>query len=800
MKKIVLTILLSLFCAVLSITGATLSRADVFAETPQNEGVETNVENQAKNGLLLPESYPQYLSLTTPTDVAVCESHTAIADEKSIFIYYQAHDVYLRYTHTQQISQIQFDQADHLYFSDATANLYVLSLRAFYEDRTYKAELQSPTCSSFLLVKDVLYYTIVTQGKTTIYQLSTAHLQTALTKRTLLVEGLPSETPLAFFNEELYYFDHKNLYKALSNSDNDFVAVFNHKLKSMSVSENFFACVTDDNAFYVYGLHDIFKEKDVTKVTPYAVDETGYVSLDLYNENVYAVQNNRIREYSFTKNSFTEFEISSSSPSPHRLDSATQLCLADKTLYIAGANNFRISVYDTATKTFLTPVATQLSASHIAVTNDTLLVTSSTQACLYSLAENNYGALLQTYDGFDSQIVGVEGIYGKYYIATESDFFYHVEKTDEGWVRSGIKHILTHSTKALTADVSGNLYIVCNDDVLQFTEEQFLSSSHQGKKVCDNLPQQTLDIFVDFAGNVYAYTQTELFVYKADVWEKIEKDEIWVYRETATPPTVTSVCISLEENIAYTLYDGNYIVTSNRLFLPTLKTIAVEDVDESVFAKESVQTINVMETQENALFIEFDLASLPNAEYFPYRSYYRESGKITAIQIGETTDYHLLAVFDDGAKIYRTYLVYKQSCTALPENEYCTVYDTAQQKTGYLTNDVQLYKYPYFTDLLTARKLTKNAKVTLLGEIKAQYDYYKIEYVDGENVYIGYVPKTFVVLFNPQIPITNHFTHGETEVDEDGVRRFIVITLGFLAVCVLTDYLILKKPKDDNEE
>jgi hypothetical protein len=201
------------------------------------------------------------------------------------------------------------------------------------------------------------------------------------------------------------------------------------------------------------------------------------------------------------------------------------------------------------------------------------------------------------------------------------------------------------------------------------------------------------------------------------------------------------------------------------------------------------------------LLITFDLHTLTGAEYFPYLSYHREQSELTAIHIGETSKYNILAVFDDEKKTHVTYLALKTACTPIPETEHSVVYTASQQKTAYLTNAVQLYKYPYLTDLLTVRQLTRGENVTLLGEMNSgHYAYYRIRYTQDGVEYTGYIPQSFVTLFNPITPETQHHSHGATQASEDSVWRLAYIMLGLAAICILTDYLLLRTPKDDNDD
>lgn len=798
MRKFALKIATLFACTALCFTGAALSYTATSADeqTPASP-------TQTKTELIAPQTYQEYLPLQAPSGVAVCENYTAIADGNAVYVYYQAANEYVKYTHSETVSKLQFDEERTLYFSDATAKLYALSLSDFYKDTTLLATAQTPTCSSFLLADNTLYYTIVTEGATTIYSLPAADLTNPAAKGKKLVENLPTETPLAYLGDELYYLEHKNLRKAHPQTgESEFIAAFSTQLKSIVVMDNLFACVTDDNGFAAYGLNDLFKEKDATKVAPYLTDENGYVALCSDNGFVYTVQNNVVRQYSAAQNDFTAFEICSSSAAQNRLNGATAARLVNDLLYVADVGNQRISVYDVKTNTFRAPIATELSATHIAADEHTLLVAAQNQAVIYSLQAETYGTPLYTMTDFDGNVIGVENVYGKYYLATANNFFYSVVENEENaWQLTGTKHVLTRDAKLLVADAAGMLYTVCGNDVYRFTETQFLSPSHAGEQICKTLPPQLKGLALDFDGGLYGYSATHVYRYIGEEWQAFETLPPSVYGENDYAPQITSVTFGYEENAAYLLLDNNYITVTDAFGLPTVKTIAVENADEQVFAQESVDNVSVVKTQPNALLITFDLQTLTGAEYFPYLSYHREQDELTAIKIGETSKYTILAVFDDAQKTHVTYLTLKTACTPIPETEHSVLYTPSQQKTAYLTNAVQLYKYPYLTDLLTVRPLTRGESVTLLGEMNSgHYAYYRIRYTQDGVEYTGYIPQSFVTLFNPITPETQHHSHGVLNASEDSVWRLAYIMLGLAAICILTDYLLLRTPKDDNDD
>jgi hypothetical protein len=97
---------------------------------------------------------------------------------------------------------------------------------------------------------------------------------------------------------------------------------------------------------------------------------------------------------------------------------------------------------------------------------------------------------------------------------------------------------------------------------------------------------------------------------------------------------------------------------------------------------------------------------------------------------------------------------------------------------------------------MTVTKLNKNDKVLLLGEItQLDHDYYlvSIQTADGEKT--GYIPKAYVTDYDGSTPVPNDHLLGGEPADTDMIWRLAYIVCGLLAICVLADYLILRKRK-----
>jgi hypothetical protein len=227
--------------------------------------------------------------------------------------------------------------------------------------------------------------------------------------------------------------------------------------------------------------------------------------------------------------------------------------------------------------------------------------------------------------------------------------------------------------------------------------------------------------------------------------------------------------------------------------------IPVGEAANRLFGSDN-RDFTVVTVAQDTILTEFDLTALQGAEKFPYVAFERCYAPMTALKIGEENGHSILAV-PFGATGYKTYLVQEGSYTVLPEAEYRKIYTDATQ-TGNLINAVSLYKFPYLSSLLTVADMPRGAKVTLLGEVtQLDHAYYEVAYTtENGEIKTGFVPKNYVLLFDGRTPTSETVTYGNTEDDTDSVNRLTYILLGFAAIGILTDFLLLYKPKKFNDD
>lgn len=765
--------------------------------------------------LLSPASYEQYLPLSAPSDVAVNDDFTAIADGSSIYVYNRAKDVYTRYEHTKNtaaekntVSKLQFGSDGILYFLDASTYLYALTPETLATDAPQPQETGF-SCSTFTLQGNDVYFTNVSSdvaqlSKTTLSSLSVSGAIT-------LATDVGSNPVIAYADGYVYYTDNGVWLNKVSAdasapvSKHDHFAVTENLVTSMHVYDDEIAFTDNKGSFYVYNLTALdFADKQTDDALRHKDETGGYKAVTRHGAFLYAVKEQSVRQYDCQNAAFTDFEISANSSSTHRLRGATDSAVCKQTLVTADAGNSRLSVYSETEKTYRV-FSTDVPYEKVATDGKNAVVCTADQVALYALSD---GERLFVTTNFSGHAVGVAAVYGKYYFVTDTNHFYSItwQPYDVGAMEGATSgyayfHDFVQKTSGLTpelltSDVYGNLYVATsNNEVHCYDETAFMNAENYGEEVCQ-IEDGCTKILVNLQRHVYAVKGNAVYIYQKDVPTKtVDLGAELVYSQTTDTP-VTAVAFSAETPHGYVIYNGNLTVQTTELWLyPNMQMISVDNADETLFGNGQA-TCEVVKTSKNALLIAFDLETTQGAQYFPYLGYLRAETEYTGLKIGSTqSGYDVVAVYDKQTQTYTTYLTLPAFVTTV---ETVTPYDEENQTVAYVTNAIRLYKFPYLTDLLTFASVPKNAQVKLVGEMnELDYEYYYVAYQDGETTKYGYIPKAYVTPFNGAPPQTETEIYGDATASEDSVWRMTYILLGVAAILVLADYLILRPKKED---
>ena len=742
-----------------------------------------NLAEQADE-LVLPNTYEEYLPLVSPSDVAVSDTHTAVADGKKVYIYDEESKEYALYQHTANVTELQFASDGALYFLDDDVHLYVLNA-----NNPTTAENTGLSCNSFTvdIETDVLYYMTISSDFAKITSVSLSNLSSPIkTREEIYAKIIPA---LTVYNGSLYYTDGYQI-STLRNFDNvNFSEELpQNSIRSLAIMDGILYYTDAQSDFYAY---DFTKLTNESTAQPLFAPMHGCSAISEGADGyLYVIQGATVKQYNPTSLSFTDFEISSSSNSPLRLAGGTDVQLAKGNMFINDKTNERVSKVNVQNGN-TTVYPTAYKADYLATDGEIVAIASPTQITLFN-ATTSKSLCSFSQEHFNGNVKGIVNVYGAFYFLTDANGFYRLQRGNSETEYEITGSQKTFSTPTLLAsDAYGTLYVGCaNDKVYAYDETSFLDGSVTGEEKA-TLPSGATKIAVDYHQTVYALANDAIHVL-SNAPTQIDFSTPAVFTESTT---LTSFAFGVEENETYLLFDGNYLVKTAKLHLPTVKTIPVENgVNDGIFSNESAE-ITVVQAQENALLVEFDLTALQHAEIFPYVGYHRAPERLNALKLGESGEYALLAYFDKTQNTYRTYLTRKSFVETLAGEDYKT--DYTESKNGWLTNDVYLYKYPYLTTLLTVDELSRGAQITLLGEItQLDHDYYLVSAeVDGAQK-TGYVPKAYGTLFNGEPLQSETVIYGRNESNGDSVWRFAYILLGLSAVCILVDYLILRKKQD----
>lgn len=734
---------------------------------------------------IAPSTYEEYLSLTKPTGVAVTDTYLSVSDGSSIYVFDKDEKAYYRYDHNRTVAQLHFDErTDSLYFLDGNSRLYVLSMAELKAGEN--ATDTDVVCSTFILRGDKLYYSNFA-GMQTI--LSVAPLND-LQNSTVLLEDSILPPSLAFWNGELYYVYGEQLYRLPEGTGKGVsVAKLPSSVSALTILDGKIFCASREGAFFGYDLTELTVTERADACTPVVYEGAGYTAVSANDTCVYAVFGNVIRCFSLETGAFTSFEIGASSASNHRLDGASEVCLSAEKLFIADDNNNRISVYDTANDAFLTPIANETDTPILASYGETLLVSGKTDAVVYSLSDKTYGETLYSLSAEEihGNVVGATAVYDTYYVLTDTNHCYTLKDGETSFTESLRK---THFAEHLLSDANGFIYTVNNGEIYRFTQTEFLSSD-AGEKLRATLPD-ALEYAVDFDGTLYALTSETLYAYKntATGYAQSSAKDLTASKVYDTPSRALSFAFGAETNEAYFLFEGDYLLSSTNFSLPSLDNVSTEDLPSTLFENKTYAFSTVTISPET-LIVTFDFARLEGASVFPYTGHYFSSDEQLAIKIGETSTHAVLA-FKKGTENVTCFV--PLSACKNTDADFTLRFDT--KKTATLITNATLYAYPNLS-LITSASLTRGERLTLIGEVNGlERDYYKIEYDTQTGRIEGYIPKDFVT-FIPDDPTPETVVYGDKAVEDNALFRLTYLCLGSLAVCILFDFLLLRRRNDD---
>ncbi len=709
--------------------------------------------------LFLPETYEQYLTLTSPSDIAVSERYVAIAEEDKLYLFdrEEGTPAYHTYEHTAAqskalISKIQFSDEGKLYFSDNLLGFYELDLSDL-DSLAPATEQRLTSLSTFYLEKDTIFEASVVSGKTT-------YLSAALSSpdtQTQFGQDDNTVTPQLGFSDGKFYTAVGSVVTmySISSEDGKYIPTGNFTLQP-GLSGLKAITVTDGAMYYsVNGSSDVanglYRYNLATHNYELLLAGDGYGALTSYDGKLYAVKGNAVMEYSLENGiEKTDYEISSASDSVNRLNAATDCARAGDLLVTADSGNRRLSVYDMK-KDVYTVLPLSYAPAFVATDGEIIAAAADTTVYVYawnSRAEN-YELVCQ--NTVANTISGIACLYGKCYFVTHG-FGYGIAGAEGPEFLTRDSGLDQFPPAALTNDLYGNLYVIRSDgSVLRYTESNFVDPSvSQGEALNFTLPKDFHSVRADFEGDIFCLDGTNVFYRNGVAAAQIDGGN-FIFTDGSVAPV--SFALGFEDDRVYFNF-GNFVVRSEQgvLGFPTLATIDATGVHEEISRVHTPEEVTYASVRKGAVGIKVDLASLESgAPYFPYDSYARTAESGRGVILAETAKYELVALYHDRG--YDVRLFRREQC----ESAEAEIAESAGKKN--LSSACNLYNYPCIADAY-AVSLPRGTELRVLYTVVSDGDKADLPDYGYDFVYVevqtparetlrGYVPLSFLTDADP---------------------------------------------------
>lgn len=703
--------------------------------------------------LFLPGTKEEYLPLENPTDMAMNGSYIAIADGDALYIFDRAAEKYERFSHAggASISKVQFTGNGRLFFSDQSARLYEYDF-----SRKQEVLQNNMPCSTFVIDGDMLYTAVVTNSGTLFYAIPHSQGALSLERAQRLGEAITStSSPRMFVYEGTVYCAVNSYVHAYTYSRDEEKYIYTSHLLAGNtpVTELTSVCVFENELYYSvngsYSGDGIYLTELNEKSKPMLLGK-GFAALSACEGRLFAVESGAVRELKRDENgglSYTGYEISASSASPHRLSGATETVRARDLLAIFDKGNARLVFYRFKENTFSSvPCA---AAELLATDGDVVAVSNGQEISLYreGEAESFYT------HAASARVTGIAVIGGVCYYSAENNVCGKAE-------RGAAETVRKTPILALSGDLFGNLYAVDGSGKpARFSREEFFDKFSEGTPLRFTLPSGFTSLRADFEGNLYYLLQGKLYKNGEEI-APLPGDGLVFLKEGETRGAV-SFALGFEDNELYVQY-GNYMARMEA-DVSNLKQIAAGEVFDGLLRTPQKETLAFSEIPANVFGIGVDLTAIgKESEYFETTEYFSGEGG-RGVKLGETGRYTLVALYHD--HIYTPTLFLTADCTNLTpdwrEQEPCT---------RYLSSEVGLYRFPCIGEGLEMLRLERGRKVTVYAEIPAGpdagFDFAYAELSDGTR---GYVPLGYLSESMPAPTEPERYFLAYLKANSDGV-------------------------------
>ncbi len=731
-------------------------------------------ENQTQLGLLLPESYEQYLELTAPTDFALSEKYIAVADKTtgqtaSIYILDRAGNVYKTFTFStpNSITSLNFYSdggTDYLFFIVPPNQVYYLDLSA--ESLTGTEQLLSGLAPSVMLINgSEIFYSKTTEGSSSLFHATlnglTVGNETNIDEATLQT----GNARFSLYDGQVYVSENNKVYKCYADRiDTTTTAAITHNPIEQ------FAMIGQNQILYSDAWNDLYYNNSTNMI------QTNCSVIKYYQGKVYVIYRDGISGIDVTqeKQEFNDYRIGKYANTENRIgQDAKDISLWGSRLVIADQANRRVLIYDkTNAQSPYSAIESVEFGQIVCAGKDTFAVSDTSQVLIYGYDGTLKATLAKSL--FDSVIHSIAYSYGNYYIVGEGNrnaYVFAETGTDSSALEDGV-NLQSAACTSVTADIFGNLYVLQGASVYRYTTDTF-GKGVTGEHIC-TFSEPPVKILCDYVGNIYACTADSILRYSvAD--QKITDFEIGtelnalVYNNGAS--SAVSFALSFENSEMYILSDG-FIAKTESFGIASINNLSAEQTYEKIFVNGTDQNTadnTLIRAHKNCVGIRLDFSAFTeDSSVLPCGDYMRFSEEKIGTLLAETDDgvvvlFHDLQENDTNPitnRSYEIYLLPKGSDYESLGTQYYTQKDKNYMAT--VSNDVGLYKYPAMYKFRTNSEgaaeilgkiadLKQGTQVFVLGELNpgsdvldaGSYSFILVKTESGD-VY-GFVPTAYLI-------------------------------------------------------
>ena len=732
-------------------------------------------EESTGTALLLPTSYEQYLALENPSDFAANDNYIAIVENSSIYLYNREDgEGYKVFTYTSNLSSPNFYEYEgktYLYFtSDEGASNPIVYIDCdaenFSEQTAVATDIHS--CSSFIINGNEVSFA---NASNSVYRAQMSGLD--IINISDAVNESSSPASFTVYNGDIYYAKGRAIYTAEGTQT----------FYSTSYDISSFAIV-DGGCYYTSIDHYFYRATNGSDDARLEDEATSAVKL-CSDGNLYLLQGDSIRRYD-PQNGFTDYEIGQYSDSTNRLgQGAADLSVNGGRLVIADTANQRVLRAERGTDGAYryTAIGTSgFSPSLIAAGDDSFAVSSGRTLRLYSYQ----GELLAQIDSLDTNITGIAYSYGSYFVSALSQSVIY-EIADSAVAQ---RIAFGHEATSLAADIFGDLYALSGTAVYKLDASENYAVQEQDFEA----PAGSKKILSDYAGNLYASTDSSIYLLQSDgntsAFSASTLNGLVTYNGSAA---IVSFAFGFEEDEVYVLSDGFAAITYD-LSVLSLDRLDATGVYDHICVRapgaDDVQTLRLVRVEGGAVTISLDIPALEaDASVLPYDGYEKQAQERTGIVLAETENGLIVGFFqtadpESGVNPLYTYEVKLVlgggQASGVTEIDGAQYLSSPAFAKAYTVEAVGLYKYPqmrlgtngsYNNDFFRMQELPKSQAMTLIAKISHAFldsDYYFVSVdTEGGTVY-GYVPASFAVRYDADWGVTDtdyryaHLDRGES--------------------------------------